>query len=393
MCQAGPPVIGYNDRQIKLPDHEPRTMGGEDDLLRAIEHVKSGDLESAVALLRVAVDDPDLDEHGRAVACIWLAETGDDIAFKISCLEQSLRYEPGNPQVQRKLDQLRARQPQPHLDSSALTSAPSSLRMAQAPPVLGIDGGANVRGSGIFVNRAGLVATTAYVVGSALEVAVTFGSSGAVPGQVLRRYPESDLALIGTAVALGSLDALENAPAVIANEAVTALAYNGAKIRGTLQDPGDGARQGWLRTSILIAMSPDAGGSPLYDGRGHALGLLTRNADHDTGRAWAVSLPHILTLAEQTTQEYRLLPNAATCGSCGCRAQAGHYGGRYCETCGARLASAGVSTMDPPDFERLAQLYGEDRSRPCPHCAARTGYYAGRCLRCSGELAPKSPTT
>jgi len=366
-------------------------MGGEDDLLRAIEHMKSGDLQSAVVLLQEAVDNPDLDEHGRAVACIWLAETGDDISFKISCLEQALRHEPGNPQVQGKLDQLRDRQLQQHSVASALTPSSSSVCMAQAPPVLGIDGGVNGSGSGIFVNREGLVATTANLVGSALEVVVACGSSGAVPGQVLRRYPESDLALIGTPVALDSLDALENRPVVIANEAVTALAYNGAKIRGAVQDPGDGARKGWLRTSILIAMSPDAGGIPLYDSRGHILGLLTRNADHDTGRAWALSLPHILTLAEQTAQERRLLPNAATCGACGCRAQAGHYGGRYCETCGASLPSASVSELDAPDFERLAQIYGENQSRPCSHCGAKAGYYAGHCLRCSHEQAPKSP--
>ncbi|MDE2859563.1 MAG: serine protease [Chloroflexota bacterium] len=368
-------------------------MGGEDDLLRAIKYMKSGDLQSAVALLRAAVDDPDLDQHGRAVACIWLAETSDDIAFKINCLQQALRHEPGNAQVQQKLDQLRARQLRRRSDASHVTSSPSSLRMAQAPPVLGIDGGVNGRGSGIFVNREGLVATTANAVGSALDVVVDCGSSGVAPGQVLRRYPDSDLALIQTPVALGSLDALERSPVVIANEAVTAMAYNGAKIRGAVHDAGDGARQGWLRTSILIAMSPDAGGNPLYDGRGHILGLLTRNADHDTGRAWAISLRHILTLAEQTAQERRLLPNAATCGACGCRAQAGHYGGRYCETCGARLPSADISPLDPPDTEHLARIYGENQSRPCPRCAARAGYYAGCCLRCSHELAPGTSTT
>ena len=368
-------------------------MGGEDDLLRAIEHMKSGQLQSAVALLRGAADDPDFDGHGRAVAFIWLAETNDDIAFKINCLQQALRHEPGNSQVQEKLNQLRARQMRRHADASAATSSPSGLRMTQAPLVLGIDGGVNGSGSGIFVNREGLVATTGNVVGGALEVVVVFGSSGAVPGQVLRRYPESDLALIQTPVTLGSLDALENTPVAIVDEAVTAMAYNGAKIRGVAQDGGDGARRGWLRTSILIAMSPDAGGNPLYDGRGHVLGLLTRNADHNTGRAWALSLPHILTLSEQTAQECRLLPNAATCGACGCRTQAGHYGGRYCETCGACLPSASVSELDPPEYERLARIYGDNQGRPCPRCEARTGYYAGRCLRCAQELAPGPPTT
>ncbi len=363
-------------------------MGGEADLLRAIEYMKSGDIEPAAALLRGAVDDPNLDERGRAVACIWLAETQAEAPFKISCLQRALRHEPGNPQVQQKLDQLLARQTQ-----RPASASPSGLSLAQAPLVLGIDGGVNGRGSGIFVNRGGLVATTANVVGSALEVGVAYGSAQAVRGQVIRRYPASDLALIQSPVVLDHLDALVNPPVFIANEAVTALAYNGAKIRGVAQDAGDGARPGWLRTSILIAMAPDAGGNPLYDSQGHALGLLTRNADHDTGRAWAISLAHILSLAEQGLQEQRLLPNSATCGACGCRAQAGHYGGRYCESCGARLPSAAVTTLDPPDVERLAQIYGEDQNRPCSRCGATAGYYAGQCLRCSQELAPGPPAT
>ena len=362
-------------------------MGGENDLLRAIELMKTGDLQPAVALLQQAVDDTDLDEHGRAVACIWLAETQDDVAFKIGCLRQALRHEPGNPQIQQKLDQLHAKPIERHSGTWEPTSAPNGVRLAKAPLVLGIDGGANGRGSGIFINREGLVATTATVVGSALAVSIGCGNAQAVPGQVIRRYPESDLALIQTPVSLETLEALERLPAVIASESVTAVAHSGTKIRGTVQDVADGARQGWLRTDILDAMTPDAGGNPLYDSRGHVLGLLTRNTDHATGMAWAISLSHILTLAEQNLQECRLLPNSATCGSCGCLTHAQHYGGRYCETCGARLSSAGVPMMDPPDFERLAQIYGENQSRPCPHCAAKAGYYAGLCLRCSHELA------
>lgn len=368
-------------------------MGGEDNLLRAINYMKSGDLQAAEPLLQAAVDDPALDEHGRAIACIWLAETGDDIAFKISCLGQALRHEPGNAQVKQKLDQLRAQQVTQRPVASTAPSPSSSVRLAQAPPVLGIDGGVNGRGSGIFISRAGLVATTANVVGSALDLDVAYGGSGAAPGRVLRRYPTSDLALIETPVALGSLGYLMQGPVVIANEAITAMAYNGAKIRGAAQDPGDGARQGWLRTSIPVALSPDAGGNPLYDGRGYVLGLLTRNADHRAGSAWAISLPHILTLAEQSAQERRLLPSAAPCNACGGLAQAGHYGGRYCEICGARLPSESVSTLDPPDFERLAQVYGENQSRACPRCAAQAGYYAGQCLRCSHELQPIRLTT
>ena len=198
-------------------------MGGENDLLRAIELMKTGDLQPAVALLQQAVDDTDLDEHGRAVACIWLAETQDDVGFKIGCLRQALRHEPGNPQIQQELDQLHSTMMERHSGTWEPTSAPNGVRLARAPLVLGIAGGANGRGSGIFINREGLVATTATVVGSALAVSIGCGNAQAVPGQVIRRYPESDLALIQTPVSLETLEALERLPAVIASETVTRL--------------------------------------------------------------------------------------------------------------------------------------------------------------------------
>ncbi len=367
-------------------------MGGEADLLRAIEYMKSGNPQPAAALLRRAVEDPALDARSRAVACIWLAETQDDMAFKMRCLQQALRLEPNNPQVQQRLAALRALQAQRPLGASAQSSR-ASLRLRQAPLVLGIDGGINGWGSGILVNRGGLVATSAYVVGSALDLFVAYGNAQPVPGQLLRRYPESDLALIQTALVVNKLGALERTPTVITNEAVTAMAYNGVKISGVAQDAADGARQGWLRTSIMIAMVPDAGGNPLYDSRGHVVGLLTRNVDHNTGCAWAIRLAHIMTLAEQCLQELRLLPASVACGACGCRAQAGHYGGRYCETCGARLPPAVISNARSADTERLAEVYGENQSRPCPRCAAKAGYYIGQCLRCSFELAPAGITT
>lgn len=367
---------------------------GEAKLLRAIEHMKSGQIQPAAALLREALADPELDARGRAVACIWLAETQEDLDFKINCLQQAQRHEPGNQQVQQKLAELLARQQSrggsdrknggsAHGKAACQPAqARPGLRLSQAPLVLGIDGGRNGRGSGIFVNGAGLVATSAYTVGNALQISVAYGGEQAMPGRVMRRFPTSDLALIQTSATLDKLDKLGGRQLAIADEAVTAMAYDGGKLRGVASDADESARRGWLRTSILSAMLPDAGGNPLYDSRGHALALLTRNVKQDTGEAWAISLAHVLSLAEQAMQEVRLLRRARLCRACGSRAQASQYGGRYCETCGARLPAPAAPNADAPDFERLAQIYGENQSRACPHCAAQVGYYGGRCLRC-----------
>ena len=360
-------------------------MIAQPELLRAIQLVKAGEIEPASALLEQLVDDPDLDDHSRAVACLWLAETGDDRHFKINCLRRALVSEPQNVQVRQVLEQLKAGASHaPGQDSSQTIG--TAIRLAQPPLVVGISGGSNGPGSGIFLDTRGTVATTSYVVGGAQKVIVNIDATQPLDSKVVRRYPDSDLALIKTPVSLDQLDTIAPESMILTNEPFTALGFGGSKLRGRLRDPGGSSDGGLLLTNIPSAMMPDAGGNPLIDGNGQAHGILTRNVDHASGCAWAIGMSQILTLANQYWQERILLPDAGYCACCGSRTRASVYGGVHCETCGARLADDAVLTLGTLDRGRLSQLYGENQSRACPHCDARVGFYGGCCLRCAHVL-------
>ena len=364
-------------------------MIAQPELLRAIQLVKAGEREPAAALLAQLVDDTELDKHSRAVASLWLAETSDDRHFKINCLRRALAFERHNTQVQQVLDQLLAEvSARPGQDSSQTTG--TAIRLAQPPLVVGISGGSNGPGSGIFLDTRGTVATTSYVVGGAQKVAVDIDATQPLDSQVVRRYPDSDLALIKTPVALDQLDTIAPGGMILKDEPFMALGFGGSKLRGKLRDPGGSGVGGWLHTNIQPAMMPDAGGNPLIDGNGQAHGILTRNIDHASGCACAISMSQIMTLANQYWQEHILLPDAGYCACCGSRTRASVYGGVHCETCGARLADDAVLTLGTLDRGRLSQLFGENQSRACPNCEARAGFYGGCCLRCAHELAGAS---
>ena len=157
------------------------------DLLQAIELMKAGDLQSGAASLRQLVDDPTLDDHARTTAYVWLAESSSERDFKISCLQRALQSEPHNAQVRGMLDRLLA---------ETFSQPPGQLKLLGAPAVVGVNGGLNGKGSGILLARSGLVATTGYVTGYAPRMTVAIDNDKRVAGNVVRRFPESDLALI-----------------------------------------------------------------------------------------------------------------------------------------------------------------------------------------------------
>ena len=330
-------------------------------------------------MLREIIAKPELDDHARATAYVWLAESLPDREFKMDCLQRALDHEPDNAQVREMLERLRVAGASPQIDSAL------PVIINAAAPVVGIRGGPNGPGSGFFVNQLGLVATTGYVTGSATTVEIGLGSDGTVEGRVVRRFPASDLALIETPVRIESHGELAPAMLVARDDVIFALTYPGIRTRGVIREAS--ARSQWLVTSLPPAQMSDAGGNPVGGAEGKLAGMLTRNIDHGSGELYALGIGQIQQLAEQFQQEQRLMPEAGYCGACGSRTRARRYGGLYCETCGARLPEAHAVSSASPDPERLRRLYAGDENQPCPVCAASVGVYAGRCLRCGREFA------
>ena len=364
-------------------------MKVREDLLSAIKLMQAGDVKVAADLLGEVIADPELDDHSRATAYVWLAETRDDASFKSNCLRQALECEPSNPQIRQVLDQLLTAKLAPPFDPVDRAPSPlgeKPLSLSKAPPVVGVSGGANGTGSGVFVSNNGLIATSSYVTGSRSQVSPSSSTRiTRLTGRVVRRYPKYDLALIETNVIVDEIGSVAPNAIVKHGEVIFAMGNAGSKLRGQILAGGNQPSQ-WLATSFQPARMFDSGGNPIYDARGNLLGLLTRNIDHKSGALLALSISQVTRLTAEALQARRLQPAAGCCNCCGCMTRAGQYGGRYCETCGAILGDLDGSTVIPPDMAQLAQLYDGKESRPCPNCAALVGYYAGRCLRCGSNL-------
>ena len=361
-------------------------MGAQDDLRQAIQLMQDGEVETAVGMLNRLVAGQELDDSGRAAAYVWLAESREDGAFKIRCLEQALAHEPENQQIRQGLEQLLAAGTQPLQKPAMLAPAGRTTELHQTPLVVGIVGGLNGLASGVFVNSAGLLATTSYAVGSAERVTVTLDAKRHLAGTIVRRFPLHDLALVETQMRLARIPSIAPPAMVADHTAFVALGYGGTRLRGVLQRNGRARAPHWLRTNLPLAQLPDAGGNPMVDENGQLLGILTRNADN-AGNALGLMMSHIVALAEGFQRDRQLLPDSAYCNICGALTRARLYGGHHCETCGTALMHDVAEMPAPPQRAKLAELFGENDGPPCPNCGVSVGHYEGRCLRCGHAAA------
>ena len=354
-------------------------MTAQDDLRKAIDSMQAGQVALAVEMLSNLLAGSELDDKGRAAAYVWLAESQEDSAFKIRCLERALRHDPENRQIRQGLEQVKTSRPPPKPPAPALGRGATELR--EAPPVVGILGGMNGCASGVFVNESGLIATTSYAIGGAANATVILDAERRLTGAIARRFPAYDLALIQTQMQLARPPAMAPSSLVGDSAACVAMGYGGAKLRGALEPMRGGRARQWLRTTISLADLPDAGGNPLYDENGQLLALLTRNVD-GAGCALALKIAQVVALANAEKRGSQLMPDSGYCQQCGARTRAHLFGGRHCESCGAALSISVAEASSPPQGDKLAALYGEDASRPCAQCGARVRPYGGRCLRC-----------
>lgn len=356
-------------------------MTAQDELRQAIQMMQNGQVEAAAAELKRLANSPALEARARAAAYVWLAESSADRDFKRRCLERALEHDPDNAQIRQGLQQLLTAPARPSILPLLRQEGESVRQLRQTPRVVGISGGANGLASAAFIGGDGLLATTSYAVGGAATVAVQIAGEQELTGAVVRRYPQYDLSLIATPVNLARKPAVAPPSLVAENLTFSAYSVTGAKLRGQPNRTDGDLPSHWLATNIHPIQLPDAGGNPLYEAQGQLIGLLTRNRSR-SGAALAVKISHILTLAEALRRERKLIPHAGYCPACGSLTQAGRYGGRRCETCGAALAAGSRRASTEPNSDALLQLYGENEEQPCIYCRARVGQHDGRCLRC-----------
>src|SRR5690606_22139852 len=101
------------------------------------------------------------------------------------------------------------------------------IQLQQVQRTVGIMGGPHGIGTGIFVTVNGLIATTRFVVGGEVNVKVELLDRRLIQGQVVRSFPEFDLALIKVNVQIPRLLISNPNPNLPDNLPIVAITHAG----------------------------------------------------------------------------------------------------------------------------------------------------------------------
>jgi hypothetical protein len=391
---------------------------------QGIQAVQAGNLAEGERLLRYALKDPALKGRLRATALNWLGEIVSDRDEKIRCFEEALDADPGNDFAEERLaDLLKPPKPKPAVpppppdtlpgdtgrtvappptlpgETSALIAPPPPAPVyappgttrpvtaqaipAQAQPgirdyrVIGIMDGPNGRGSGFFLTTDGIVATTRYVVGNHETVMVEFEPGHQQVAQVLRSFPEIDVALLKVDQTVRNLLPMSPISDIPDNTLLTIMAYGQNNSGGRKRETGRALAAHQFPTDILQV--PDAGGGPVLNDQQYVVGMITRNISSSSAYVYGVHIAAVRQCLNTYQAELRSAPNRVYCSSCGYASAAAVMGGFYCESCGTVMPHA--QNLTRAQTPGMAALYG-DSQPPCTRCGARAGFYNGLCLRC-----------
>lgn len=289
---------------------------------------------------------------------------------------------PVNPQ-QFTTDSMKAVQPQ-IFNQAPQFGQEAPLQLPQVQRSVGILGGPNGRGTGFFVSRDGLIATTRYVVGGEERVKIELLTGQNLEGRVVRSFPDIDLAFVQVNVQLSHLLAITQSSVLVDNAPLIAVTHTGDALRTTKRATKSALAPYWIPT--VINHLKDAGGNPIFDAQNALVGMLTKNAGRSSGYMFGLHIHKIYQMIEQYLQEKQRNAgqSSAYCNACGIQSRAPSFGGFFCENCGNTLSYA-IDLRRYPQ-PNLSGLYGENMQRPCPNCASQVGFYNGKCLRCGFNL-------
>lgn len=364
-------------------------------LEQGIQALQNGMRDEGGRLIRLALRDDPLPPQTRALALMWLAESADDATFKVDCYTQAAQVDAGNQDIQLRLQYWQAqlaaapRQPDPiqqavRPQQTAPTPEQASIQLQSVQNSVGIVDVPGGKGSGFFVTRDGLIATTRTLVGSDERVTVMLADGRALQGQVVRSYPHIDLALVQVAAIVQQL--LPIAPSLMIEEdsPLIAVVHPDSGIRSSKRSTRHTTAPYWIPT--LFKDMPDGGGNPLFNAQNRLVGMLTRNALRTTPHLYGLHIHEIMECVENYQQERQQTAGqpSAYCYTCGSTSVAPAYGGYYCEVCGTTLAYA--AELRRVNTAASAALYAADAAQPCPNCGVAAGFYRNSCLRCGFSL-------
>ncbi len=390
---------------------------------QGIAAIQAGQRDEGMRMLRIALRSPEVAGPLRAVACIWLAESLTDPAERRAFYDEAVLADPNNPQVRQRYEAFLATQllpPQPPQPTVSASSAPPSLPgmppsvpgmnssapaapgspfaparpsatrpVAPAPPaappnlyhVVTIIGGPNGPGTGFYVAREGLIATTRYVVGGMPQVTVELQNGKQIPGYVVRSFPEYDLTFVYIEQQINDLMPVTPLAAIADDTRLNIITYKGDIVRGRRRSTKRVIAPHWFPTDV--SSLPDAGGGPTLDEQHYLVGMITRNTASTSGYVYGLHINLIRTMVEHFRQESGE-GQRAYCHHCGHFSRALFAGGYYCEKCGGLNINAENMLRFPQP--QMQTFYYEYSRVSCPHCNANVGFHKNACLRCGRSV-------
>jgi hypothetical protein len=407
---------------------------------QAIAAIQAGNVDEGARLLKLALRDPALQGTDRAITCVWLAEITADPQEKLRLYDQAVLADPNNQEVRQKRQAFvtsRFMPPSTNTATSTSTQAivpPSTVPMNPVPPppstvpgltpsynppvppqattpfppvnpgqmlpvapmrpassigmyqTAAVIGGPNGTGTAFFIQREGLLATTRYTIGGVSQLTIDLRTGQAMPGYVVRAYPEYDLAFIYVQINSNDLPPFSPMPSVPAEAPLTVLSYRGETIRCIRRNTKRVLLSHWFPTTLQVRQLPDTGGGPILDERNQLVGMITRNTSSTSDYVYGLHIHLIRTLADQFRQESGQ-GRRAYCHCCGYYSQALFAGAYYCERCGGLHPQAeNITRYENP---QMRPWYTIQNSTACPYCGAVVGFHKDACLRCGRNL-PRS---
>ena len=206
--------------------------------------------------------------------------------------------------------------------------------------------------------RDGLLATSRYVVGEATEVILISRDGRELQGQVVRSYPQHDLAFIRAHITVPALRDMTPNGTISPHTPIVADDYTERTQQAEVRLTRRKLTPGWVPTTFKDTLPRSYNGAPLIDDRDDLVGMVTRNADRNSGNLYGLHMSLIRRKIESFYEEERKAPKNIYCGTCGSRSAAGAARLYYCEHCGATFPKYRGSLLTP--HELASQYYPTD---------------------------------
>lgn len=361
-----------------------------------IRAIQDGLKVEGARFIRIALRGEELPPSVAAVAYLWLAEATEDVVQKRAYYNDALAIDPSNPDARERLVGLlsqglsspqptaampapvpTATQPLTQPSPPVVTQATSQISVRNAPgeQLVRVIGGPNGPGSAFFISTEGLLATTRYVVGGLERTTIELRNGRQVLGQVVRAWPDYDLAFIYTDERVADLLPITPHPRVPDDTLLVSVSGAGEQQQGRQRPTKTDLASHWVPTDFVRL--PDAGGDPIFDERNTLVGMMTKNSSRASGYFYGIHVSTIQRCIEQYYAEMTSGERRLYCPSCGIVSSATGMGYFYCESCGG-VAPLARHVARYPQGDPFAD---SNRAR-CPHCESQAGFYSGQCLRC-----------